>query len=350
MTSVIKIVDRQTVDAIAASWLAQLDGGDLSPADMAAFCEWLNRSPEHRETLIRMARLWSGLDDVLAARIDNALAATDSMGSGKRVSLVGALMKTFPLRTSAVFAASALLVVVSAFVIFADPFGFDSGPQKAVYASAIGEQKTMALEDGTQVRLNTGSSLEVDYSAAERSVRLLEGEAWFDVAHNGKRPFVVYAGDGAVRAVGTSFAVRKKANVIDVTVTSGRVILSNLKRDDNDTSSPYPLATLEAGHQALFDEKVESVASLDTAELDRRLSWRSGFLRFDGQPLTEVVDEISRYTTVRIIIDDAALQELRIGGYFQTGDVETLLEILEQSFGVAHTWEGEEQVLLMAAK
>ncbi|PQA87674.1 FecR family protein [Hyphococcus luteus] len=350
MTSVIKIVDRQTVDAIAAAWLAQLDGGDLSPADMAAFREWLNRSPEHRETLIRMARVWSGLDTVIDARLEKVLAVAEADDAEKPAGLMPALARLYPVRASLAAAASLFMVVFGVFFVAADPFGFSAAPDKAVYASAVGEQKEMHLEDGTIVRLNTGSSLEVDYSPEERSVRLLEGEAWFDVAHNAKRPFVVYAGDGAVRAVGTSFAVRKRENVVDVTVTSGRVVLSNLKREENVEPSPYPLATLEAGHQASFDERVESVDSLDTEELDRKLAWRDGYLRFNGQPLSEVVDEISRYTTVTIVIEDPTLQNLRIGGYFQTGDVNTMLDILHQSFGVEHEWKGEEQVILAAAK
>lgn len=349
MASVIKIVDRQTVDAIAAAWLAQLDGGDLSRADMAAFREWLNRSPEHRETLVRMARVWSGLDSVIEARLEEVLDAAADARS-KPAGLAHALTRLYPVRASLAVAASLFLVAVSAFVLVANPFGFSAAPQKAVYAAAVGEQKEMRLEDGTTVRLNTGSSLEVDYSPEERSVRLLEGEAWFDVAHSVKRPFVVYAGDGAVRAVGTSFAVRKRENVVDVTVTSGRVVLSNLKREENVEPSPYPLATLEAGHQASFDERVESVTSLDEEELDRKLSWRSGYLRFEGQPLAEVVDEIGRYTTVDIVIEDPSLQDLRIGGYFQTGDIETMLDILQQSFGVAHEWRGNQQVILVSIR
>ena len=131
---------------------------------------------------------------------------------------------------------------------------------------------------------------------------------------------------------------------------SGRVILSNLKREENVEPSPYPLATLEAGHQASFDDRVESVTSLDQEELDRKLSWRDGYLRFNGQPLAEVVDEIGRYTTVDIVIEDPSLQDLKIGGYFQTGDIETMLDILQQSFGVAHEWRGSQQVFLVATR
>lgn len=345
MTSIIKIVDRQTVDAIAASWLAQLDGGDLSEADMAAFREWLNRCPEHRETLRRMARVWSGLDAIIEARLEKTLALAEA---GRPAGLASSLARLYPARAALAAAASLFLVVLSAFILAADPFSPE--PRKAVYAAAIGEQRDMRLEDGSVVRLNTGSSIEVDYSPEERSVRLLEGEAWFDVAHNAKRPFVVYAGEGAVRAVGTSFAVRKRDNIVDVTVTAGRVILANLKQDDEKAPSPYPLATLEAGQQASFDERVESVESLDAAEVERKLAWRDGYLRFDGEPLSEVVNEISRYTTVTIVIEDPALQDLRIGGYFQTGDVNTMLDVLRQSFGVDYEWKGDQQVILAAAE
>lgn len=348
MASVIRIVDRQTVEAEAAAWLAQLDGGALSRADRAAFGEWLDRSPEHRESLLRMARMWSGIDDMIEARIERAV--SDSAGAtSKRGGVVGALARLYPARAAAAFAAVLCAVALVATISLQGPFRAHA-PAKAVYAAAIGEQKHLTLEDGSLVRINTGSSIEVDFSPAERSVRLLEGEAWFDVAHNVKQPFVVYAGDGAVRAVGTSFAVRKRDGVVDVTVTDGRVVLSTIRREDDSEPSPFPLATLEAGHQASFDEQVESVDRLESAEIERRLSWREGFLRFDGEPLGDVVQEIGRYTTVTIEIENDALRDLRVGGYFQTGDIDTMLEVLERSFGVAHRWEGKEVVLLSSAE
>lgn len=351
MASVIKIVNRQTVDAIAAAWLAQLDGGALSPADMAAFREWVNRCPEHRETLTRMARTWSALDDVIEERLAAALEAADEKTERRPIGVTGALMRLYPMRAALIFTACFSIMVLSAIALIFDPFGFSNEQGKAIYAAAIGVQKEVALEDGSLVRLNTGSSIEVDYSASERAVRLLEGEAWFDVAHNARRPFVVYAGDGAVRAVGTSFAVRKRGEVVDVTVTAGRVVLSTIKRETNEEApSPYPLATLEAGHQASFDDRMESVDRLEPTEIERKLSWRSGFLKFDGEPLSDVVDEIGRYTTVKIIIDDPTLRDLRVGGYFRTGDIDTMLDVLDRSFGVTYSWEGKEAVRLSAAQ
>jgi transmembrane sensor len=349
MASLIRIVDRQTVEAEAAAWLAQLDGGALSRADRAAFCEWLGRSPEHRESLTRMARMWSGVDEIIEARIERAVTENEDVKPHRAMGLGGALARLYPAHAAAAFATAACALALAALVVVNGPFG-GSEPAKAVYASAIGEQKELTLDDGSLVRINTGSSIEVDFSPGERSVRLLEGEAWFDVVHNPKRPFVVYAGDGAVRAVGTSFAVRKRDSVVDVTVTEGRVVLSTIRREEGAEPSPFPLATLEAGHQASFDEQVESVDRLETEEIERRLSWREGFLRFDGEPLGDVVQEIGRYTTVSIEIEDDALRDLRVGGYFQTGDIDTMLEVLERSFGVAHRWEGKEVVLLTSAE
>lgn len=350
MASVIRIVDRQTVEAVAAAWLAQLDGGDLSDADLAAFREWINRSPEHRKTLMRLASVWTGVDDAIEARIEQAM--NDAPPSFVRpIGVLGALMGLYPARMAGALAGLVGTIVLSAAFFIYGPAGIPANPEKAVYASAVGEQKEMTLEDGTVVRLNTDSAIEVDFSPGERSLRLLEGEAWFDVAQNARRPFVVYAGEGAVRAVGTSFAVRKRDGVVDVTVTEGRVVLSTLRRDDGEEEeASLPLATLEAGHQASFDEqRVESVDRLEAEEIERKLSWREGFLRFEGDPLGDVVEEIGRYTTVEITIEDEALRDLRVGGYFRTGDIETMLEVLHQSFGVASEWEGKEKVRLMTA-
>lgn len=350
MASVIRIVDRQTVEAIAAAWLAQLDGGELSEADLAAFREWINRSPEHRTTLMRLANIWAGVDHAIEARIEQAM--TDAPASSARsLGMFGALMGLYPARMAGALAGLVAVIVLSAAFFVYGSARFPTDPEKAVYASAVGEQKGLTLEDGTFVRLNTDSAIEVDYSPGERSLRLLEGEAWFDVTHNEARPFVVYAGEGAVRAVGTSFAVRKRDGVVDVTVTEGRVVLSTLRRNDGEEEqAPLPLATLEAGHQASFDEqRVESVDRLEAEEIERKLSWREGFLQFEGEPLGEVVQEIGRYTTVEIMIEDEALRDLRVGGYFRTGDIETMLEVLERSFGVASEWEGKGKVRLVTA-
>ena len=100
----------------------------------------------------------------------------------------------------------------------------------------------------------------------------------------------------------------------------------------------------------MFNDHVESIEKLKPAEIERKLAWREGFLRFNGQALSEVVEEISRYTTVKIQIDNETLRNLQIGGYFQTGDIDTMLEVLEQSFGVAHQWHGDGEVRLFAVQ
>jgi transmembrane sensor len=179
-------------------------------------------------------------------------------------------------------------------------------------------------------------------NAQSRDIRLVKGEALFEVARDPDRPFRVYAGNGLVRAIGTTFTVYlKDSDNVSVTVAEGEVELAtvsvpDVKQRAGDTADvpAAPLAKIKAGQIATFSLDIESIQTLEHAELSRRLSWRDGMLRFDGEPLSEAVQEVSRYTTQKIVILDPALRDLRIGGYFRVGETEAMFEALESSFGV----------------
>jgi transmembrane sensor len=174
------------------------------------------------------------------------------------------------------------------------------------------------------------------YSEMTREVHLLEGEAYFDVASNPDRPFLVHARTGVVRVVGTAFTVRLHETNVNVIVEEGRVALLPQSSDPSDTRKkvlhrgPAPSTVMvQAGQDAVFADRVEHVRSLDAATLDRKLSWRNGVLSFSGEPLSEVLADMSRYTDTEIEISDPALRRLPVDGYFKIGTLDTMLEALE---------------------
>eukprot|EP00903_Cladosiphon_okamuranus_P004441 g4439.t1 len=162
----------------------------------------------------------------------------------------------------------------------------------------------------------------------ERTVILHSGEAFFDVAPELDRPFVVYADDTAIRAVGTAFAVHKDGDIISVSVTEGTVelvsgnITTRIAANDqqNGVSSDF-------GNVAIHANDKTSVSTQPADALARRLGWQDGMLEFRGEPLGQVIAELNRYTDAKIVIVDDDIKDIRLGGYFKVGDIEVITAI-----------------------
>ena len=208
--------------------------------------------------------------------------------------------------------------------------------------------------------LNTNSRAKVAYSPERRTVRLLNGEAYFTVTPGAERPFIVYAGNGMVRAVGTAFSVNIKPEGVEVTVTEGSVELNAL--GDYPAKNPTPAdnsivdenidraAILKAGQSATVAQTIQQVETIEQEQMDMKLSWQEGLLRFSGDSLEEVVAEVSRYTSLSIEIRDPKLHDLRIGGIFKVGEIEKMFEALEAGFGIRAERVNENLVVLSSVK
>jgi len=196
----------------------------------------------------------------------------------------------------------------------------------------------VALPDGSSFDLNTNSRVEVDYSQRTRVIRLERGEAYFKVAHDTHRPFWVHAGDRWVRAVGTAFNVYLRPTGVEVTVSEGTVNVVNAAADESppsDASYTKSAASVTAGEQADAHGRADVIHALDKTQLSRLLAWRKSSLYFQDEPLGDVVDELMRYTTLKIEIADDSLRQLPVGGTFQTSPegAEALLRMLQDGFG-----------------
>jgi transmembrane sensor len=215
----------------------------------------------------------------------------------------------------------------------------DRPPSRQSYATAIGGQKKFALADGSVVTLNTNSQIDVEFRGDCRDVHLVRGEAYFDVVHDDKRPFIVHANQYVVRDIGTAFAVHlTDKGLMDVRVTKGRVEIAARASEGQASRRPKSLGILSAGQDVLFGQKIERAEVVSEAELSRKLAWRQGQLIYSGQPLAEVLDDISRYSDIQIELADPALRDLPVGGAFSVNQTDAIFAALENNFGVHAEW------------
>lgn len=194
------------------------------------------------------------------------------------------------------------------------------------YRTVVGERRTVRLADGSRIRLNTNTSVEVSLSDARRTVRLLRGEADFAVARDPARPFVVKADGALVRALGTEFAVRLRPDLTEVMVLKGTVEVRN--------ETGIHARRVAAGNAAAVRSSAVAVSRLQPSEARRRLAWETGQLTFRGETLSQAVEEFNRYRESPIVIGDPMLAGLRIGGTFRLDSSEAFVKALERSFGV----------------
>jgi transmembrane sensor len=200
-----------------------------------------------------------------------------------------------------------------------------------VYTTALGEFEQITLTDGSVVVLNTDSELRVTLRTDERDLTLTRGEATFEVAPDRSRPFIVVAGSTAARAVGTVFNVQKADGSVEVLVTKGVVAVGPPQGMAMDR---FVLAIVDAGQMAVAGSSQVKVESLDQEEIARRLAWHDGMLLFNGQSLAEVAVEFNRYNERKLVIADAAVGRLRIGGYFRATDLDSFVRVLQERFGI----------------
>lgn len=337
MAKILNFPEHTRIREEAGYWLVRLDSGPLDEEEAAAFHAWLDSSVEHRNTVIELATLWDDMD--ILSELSDLFPLSQAPPQKQHV--------TSRLLTAPVLSlAAAAVIVVAVALILVQRYGpgssIDARPvqQEVLYQTAVGESRQISLPDGSVIRLNTNSLVSVDFSSRQRDLHLLRGEAHFQVAHNASRPFVVHAGGGVVRAVGTAFSVRLKGPDVEVTVTEGRVEIASMIDEEGgagpvkEPSGKY-LTTLDAGQTAEYGEHtIHEVRTIPPEMISRKMSWQQGTLVFKGETLEEVVREISRYTNTRIVISDPAIRDIRIGGYFKTGKVEDLLAVLKDSFSI----------------
>jgi len=320
MADVHQLPTLRSVEQEASEWIARLEAEDVTPEDRVRFAAWLRANPQNSQAFEDVSATW--LRFVKAGPLAE-------MKTGAAVVLQHR-KRNWGLAIAAGAVVATLLTSVY----------LQKAPHLKAITTAVGEQITVPLADGSFMELNSNSVARIDYTSRQRTIHLDRGEAFFRVAHDTQRPFWVTAGGGWVRAVGTEFDVYLRPQSLQVTVREGTVRAGesrgSLAAIQPDEQKLPAWVTLSAGQQADLDSAVARKRALSADELADTVAWRSGTVYFENQPLTQVVDELNRYSAEPLILEDPALRALPVGGAFQAGPkgAAALVRMLEQNFDV----------------
>lgn len=365
-----------SVQEQAAQWLCDLQEAD--EATRAQFTHWLKASPLHIQAFLELEALWNEMDRVDAKRaidIDELLKthephaiASNVVALPSRVDESRAPRQPSRWRQAATVAAVALLALIGAWTV-------PSLLGKQTYVTAVGEQRTLKLSDGSVIHLNTDSRVEVRYTESARDLRLIEGEALFSVERDPARPFRVSASTSVIQAIGTQFNVYNRADGTSVAVIEGVVKIlppnalepARARRESHPERNSAPaleqscsmLATqsvpgsntveacelqLAAGETA-YVAKSGSVEKAPASNIEEAIAWKQRRLVFRSDTLADVADEFNRYNRTKIRIDGDALKTRRLIGTFNADDPESLALFLSQDESVAVERSGSEIVI-----
>jgi transmembrane sensor len=327
--------------AEAGVWIARLHGDERDRGLENGFWQWLRANPMNAKAFELATEVWED-----TANLRRVIPFAPSVIPKRRL--------RFPVALSTVATAAASTVVL---VILAAIFVHSHG-----VSTVVGEQRMLSLDDGSRIYLNTATRVVVNYDKRTRKVELEAGEALFDVAKRPNWPFIVTAGDRQVRALGTSFIVRRDHGRLAVTLVEGRVTVSPSSVADSSSTpdSPNPGAvsyrpseqqsfTLKAGERLIFI--AGKAAQLDSPPLDKATAWRRGQVIFDDTPLSAAVPEMNRYSPVKVIvIERPESATMLINGLFQAGDSASFAQAVAQTYGLRVVEHGNEIDLLGVPK
>ena len=396
---------RAAIAEEAAEWFVELRESVPTRTDKTRFTDWLAESPVHVEEYLAIAKLYGELthvdpdklegpdsfvDDTIVAlhrappSLDlaaeargqgTALQVSDSLEqseyteyasaeepAGPEASVGRTAYLSSPVRIPAQkakrrthfgLAATVLVAVAASFYLYG---GREDAPE--VYTTGLGEQRSILLDDGSMVSLNTESGMEVAYSQEERRITLTHGEALFDVEENQDRPFWVETGAALIRVTGTQFNVYAQDGSTAVTVIEGtvevapraspatQVLGTPTDSPSNSTGSAHPqgVAKLTVGDQAVVKSGSLAIVATRIDNLEPVTAWTDRRLVFSETLLSDIVTEFNRYNHQRLILDDATVATLEVSGVFSTHDPESLVLFLERiaDVEVEHSADGSE--------
>lgn len=332
----------RAIEDAAAVWLQRRDNEDWSEPDEAELQRWLAASVAHRVAFLRLEAAWDESLRLQALGAGTAPGTIPPPGAWQVSPLFKAVVDSDatpspPVQRGAssyrkwAIAATILVASIGA-LLLATQFSAER------YVTPVGSIASIPLPDGSNVTLNTGSDIRVDLTETERLVRLESGEAFFEVAKDAKRPFVVAAGGKRVTAVGTKFSVRRDGDDVSVIVTEGKV------RIDGTAQQPMLLA----GAMAHTSKQQLDVRAGSAQQVEEALSWRTGYLIFDTTDLADAIAQFNRYTHRKIVIQDPQIAGLHVSGKFRATNSEAFVRILSDNFGIEAQAVGDRIVLSAA--
>jgi len=339
--------DGEDIYTAAAQWHECVLDSGLSAVDRTRFEQWLKADARHASAFTAIERSWSRMGDMSTDPRIMAL---------RREALAAPPRKWIPRPRWAV--AASFLIVIGAVVLALGSMREHGSSGTApipgqkldagVYTTAVGERSTLTLSDGSSIVLDTRSRLDVSYRPEQRRVRLVSGQAWFKVAKDPSRPFIVDAGDRRITALGTAFDVRlgTQDQSVQITLIEGKVsveaLQSLLLRWVR--SRPPPSVLLPGDSLVVADAKPVLTREIDLSKVGR---WREGQIVFDDDTLETAVEEVNRYSPTHIVLADASLAPLRISGVFKAGHSESFIETVTGHYPIKVAERADGRVVLV---
>jgi len=311
------------IEERAADFLMRRGEPAWSGEDQRELDAWLDASMAHKAAFWRLEHGWAAMD---------RLAALPPQWKSRQ--------PVFPLlrqRWKIAALAASLLLAIMAGGIYRS---FNSSAVQAKFATLVGANLTVPLPDGSEAQLNTASAIRAEVSGRHRWIWLDRGEVYFSVAPDPSKPFVIHAGARRITVLGTRFAVRRDGQKVTVSVVDGRVRL-----DGDGPASGVGSVTVEKGGIAVADGGTTLLAAQSVESIERRLTWRQGMLNFDQSTLGEVAAEFNRYNRRQLVVSDPTIAAMRIGGSFQTTNVDAFIRLLRDAYGLRGEESGEQTIL-----
>ncbi len=333
---------------LAADWFWRLNEtrGEAHAAVEREFRQWLNEDPRHAEAFANVSAAWDVMGDHAAApeivtlrqsALADARAAAQSRWKPSRLPRWG-------IAAIAGYAAAALLLAGGYYYVS------HMQPKGKQYATQIGQREALTLSDNSHVDIDADSAVSIALSHNLRLIHLQRGQAYFQVAHDRTRPFIVQVNGQQVIATGTAFNVEAIKGGVRVTLVEGHVVVRQAPDSGAaDAEEGTIIAKLSPGDQ--LTDVSGAIARLNhTTNLLSVTAWRQGKLIFNNDRLADIVQRMKHYSTTEIVITDPSIANLRVSGVFNAGDIPALVDALKRFFPIEAYSDGPNQIRLVPRK
>jgi transmembrane sensor len=313
-----------SADVCAAEWLQKQRFWAWADEDQIALDAWLAESPAHQVAYWRLDAAWDRTQRLVA------------LGPAMREPQKGSGRKSIWPFFAGLAASAAIAVMLGAGVYL-----YNSRPSDKIFSTPVGGREIVTLADGSQIELNTNTELRANVRDGVRTVTLVRGEAYFQIVHDPKRPFVVATSDGRILDLGTKFLVRKDAGKLEVALLDGRVRFEPVglqaSRDNQAMLRPGDVIHATPVSISMTKEPIEA--------LQRQLSWRKGVLVFDHATVAAAVTEFNRYNDEKLIVADAQTGALTFSSAFPINGTEAFVRLAQQTLDLHAERRGEAIVI-----
>ncbi|WP_342806412.1 FecR domain-containing protein [Alteromonas sp. M12] len=319
---------QNAINKQASEYVVRLYSGELTSKEEERIISWCEENDAHQTAFDQALALW-----------DASVELSPHVGWRQK------LEKRF---YSMRYLAASIFVFMFCFMLFTKNTHIDTSPQNqlpSTYRTAIGEISSVGLADGSTISLNTNTQIKVEFNEEQRELWLQTGEAFFDIAKDPSRPFLIHTGTKTVRVVGTKFNIKLSQAGFDIAVAEGVVAVEESASSTDKQAEKSQQVFLEAGAIASFNDSNAIIAKKNEVTVEKAQSWRTGYLRFDDERLEKVIASFNRYRSKKIEIDQK-LANLRISGVFKLSDGDAILTALEATLPIEAQIEKERIILL----